>query len=300
MDGESGTTLVPCASNVSSAISSGAASSCKGANPALSERQIVLSPGAQMIQQSLPVDPSGVIYNSSTRAAIAGAIVSLAPSGSCAGFNPATQVLNASAGGYVVNGSAIAMTTGPNGFYQFYLLPTAPSSCQFAITVTPPSTALAFPSASIPPQKAVLTPAGAAGSTFYEQQQAAAPTGSQPTTYALTLTAGSVVPAILNNHIPLDPVSGLNMALTISKIGDKHSMAIGDTTLYTIVVHQNIGATHGQSTVLDTLPRGFSFIRGTATLDGQAFSTPQSNPLPASGASGSLRVEVVARGRRRR
>jgi uncharacterized repeat protein (TIGR01451 family) len=77
------------------------------------------------------------------------------------------------------------------------------------------------------------------------------------------------------------------MALALSKTADKKFVAIGDTILYTLSVRQNTGATHQQSTVFDTLPQGFSLIRGTVSLDGKPLPDPSTNPMPASGTLGS-------------
>ena len=285
ISGESGTAPVPC--DESSALATGTASSCRQSTPT-SELKVVLQPGQNLGQQSLPVDPSGVVYQSVTRQPVGSAVVTLAPVGSCAGFDPAAHILNASAGGYTISGSSISMIVGADGLYQFYLLPSAPASCEFSVSVTPPAgSGLVFASTAIPAEKSVLAPAGGAGSTFRVQAQAAAPSGSQPTTYYLNLDTGSAAAAVVHNHIPLDPTSGLNNALTLTKTGDKRSVQVGDTLRYTIAVRLNTGATYGQLTIVDRLPPGFSLIRGTAQLNGAALAAQDRNPLPAAGSAGA-------------
>ncbi|OYU68410.1 MAG: hypothetical protein CFE45_42915, partial [Burkholderiales bacterium PBB5] len=68
--------------DTATALLAGTASSCatQGANPTLG---VVLAAGQELTQQSLPVDPSGVVYDSGTRQAVPGAVVTLAPVGVC-------------------------------------------------------------------------------------------------------------------------------------------------------------------------------------------------------------------------
>ncbi len=286
VNGEAGTPAAPC--DQSTAMADGHASSCRETTPT-SELRVVLQPGHNLAQQSLPVDPSGVVYQSTTRQPVGGSVVTLAPVGSCAGYNPSAHLLNAGAGGYTLSGNAAAMTVGADGFYQFLFLPSAPAACEFALTVTPPAgSGLSFASTAIPAEAGVLAPAGGAGSTFRVQAQALAPSGAQATTYYLRLNAGSGSAAIIHNHIPLDPSTGLNNALTLTKTGDKRSVQVGATLRYTIAVRLNTGATYEQLTVVDRLPPGFSLIRGTAMLNGAALPAQNTNPLPAAGAAGAL------------
>ncbi len=60
------------------AAAAGTASACvgSGANPALT---VVLAPGQELSQQSLQVDPSGVVYDAGSRAPVPGATVMLSP-----------------------------------------------------------------------------------------------------------------------------------------------------------------------------------------------------------------------------
>ncbi|MEK8049354.1 SdrD B-like domain-containing protein [Ideonella sp. DXS22W] len=247
----------------------GVATSCVGSGNA--QLSVVLAPGQELTQQSLPVDPSGVVYDAGTRTAVPGAVVTLAPSGSCPGWNPVTQIVGATLGGYTVSGNAISMTVGDNGLYQFLFGPLAPASCTFAITVTPPS-GYAFPSQALPPLAGPLVPSGAAGTRFAVQPSAAPPTGSD-TPYYLSIQTGSGGPDVVNNHIPIDPA--LPTGITLSKTGDKSVAEVGDSVRYTITVQVTSGPKPRQTTVVDRLPAGFTYIRGTATVDGVAIADPQ-------------------------
>jgi len=273
------------------AAQAGRASSCVGSgdSPFLS---VVLAPAQTLVQQSLPVDPSGVVYDSGLRQGVPGATVTLALVGACPGWNPATGIVAATLGGYQISGDRISMTVGADGFYQFLLSTTAPASCAFALTLTPPA-GYTMPSRGIPPEPGTLTPPGAVGSVFAVQPQAGPPTGAPgpATTYYLTLVSGSATAGIVHNHIPVDPL--LPTAVTLLKTGDRAVAEVGDSVRYTINVSVPTGPRPRQTTVVDRLPAGFTYIRGTATVNDQRIADPagglgptlafQLGPVPASG-----------------
>ena len=253
-------------------------SSCveTGATPQLSIR---LAPGRNLVQQSLPIDPSGVVYDSGLRTPIPGAIVTLAPVGACTAWDPADDIVGATLGGYTIAGNAISMRTGGDGLYQFLLSPGAPARCTFALTVTPPS-GYTFESKLIAPTPGPLAPSGGAGSFFNVQPQADAPTGpvGTATTYYLSLVSGSAAPNILRNHIPLDPA--LPGAVLLDKTGDRSVVEIGDSVRYSITVSVPSGALPRQTTSVDRLPAGFTYIAGTATVDDRPIADPQGGVGP--------------------
>ena len=276
------------------AIANGTSSSCLGggANPALT---VVLAAGQNLPQQSLPVDPSGVVYDSGLRQPVAGAVVTLAPVGVCPGWNPATGLVAAGLGGYTVNGGAVSMTVGSDGLYQFLFAPAAPASCTFGLTVTPPP-GYQFVSTAIPPTPGPLTPPGGPGSTYPVQPQASPPMAAvgPATTYFLTFNGGSAGANIIHNHIPLDPATPTGLSL--SKTGDKATVELGDSVRYTLTVLRNNGPVPRQVTIVDRLPAGFTFIAGTALVNGVPIADPADpvgkpgpllafnlGPMPANG-----------------
>jgi len=260
------------------AIAGGTQSSCVLRTQGITEIDVVLAAGRELVEQSLPVVPSGVVYDAITRQPVPGSVVTLAPVGACAGWSPATQVLNATAGGYTVSGASIAMTVGQEGFYQFLFAPTAPARCTFQITVTPPPTH-GFVSTLIPPQTGTLSPPGGPNDTFRVQPQSTPPTvvPGPGTAYWLLVSTGSTAPNIVHNHLPLDPRTP--PGLSISKLGDRHVAEVGDTVLYTLVVRQTAGGALPNVSVLDVLPPGFTYVAGTARVDGV--------PIEPAGAPGS-------------
>ena len=253
----------------------GTTSSCvgTGANPVLT---VVLAPGQDLPQQSLPVDPSGVVYDSGLRQPVPGSLVSIEPVGVCTGWNPATGLVGANLGGYTLNGDRASMTVGSDGFYQFLFAPSAPASCTWRLAVTPPA-GYTFQSTAIPPATGPLVPPGAAGSVFNVQPQAAPPTGSigSATTYFLTLTTGSSGANVIHNHIPVDPFPP--SAISLSKTGDKAAAEVGESVRYSITVTVSAGAPPRQTTVVDRLPAGFTYIRGTAMVGDVPIADPVSS-----------------------
>ena len=264
------------------AIKDSGTSACRITENGTSQLQVVLKAGEHLPQQSLPVDPSGVVYDAVTRDPVPGSIVTLTPVGVCNGYDPNTAILNAGAGGYRVEGNAVSMTVGNNGYYQFMFGPAAPARCEFQLTVTPPG-GYQFVSSLIPPQDGSLSPLGAAGSSHLVQPQANAPTGAvgTPTQYWLTVFAGSATAGIVHNHLPLDTAAGTGLVIT--KTGDRQTAEIGDTVQYTITVRQTSGSAMETLNIVDTLPRGFTYIDGTARVGGRALDEPFGKPGPRLG-----------------
>lgn len=260
------------------AAQNGRASSCvgTGASPFLS---VVLAPRQTLVQQSLPVDPSGVVYDSALRQPVPGATVTLSPSSTCVGWDPATQIVAATLGGYRINGAAISTTVGSDGFYQFLFAPGAPASCTFRLDVAPPA-GYSAPSAAIPPAAGPLVPPGGAGSTYAVQPQAGPPTAAPgpATVYYLELTSGSAGANIVHNHLPLDPQRAT--AVTLLKTGDRAAAEVGDSVRYTLTVDAPAGPRPIQTTVVDRLPAGFTYIRGTATVNDVRIADPEGGVGP--------------------
>lgn len=268
---------VPC--DEGSAVANGTASSCRSSDNGFTHLAVVLAPGANLPQQSLPLNPGGVVYDATTRTPVPGSRVTLTPVGTCAGYTPEQHVLNAALGGYTVQGTSVSMTVGAEGFYQFLLGPDAPASCRFQLEVTPPA-GYTFESGMIPAETAPLSPPSTPGVGHPVQTNATAPTApvGTETRYYLELTLGSGVAVPVHNHIPLDPQ--VAPGLVITKTGDRKTVEVGDSLVYTITIRQTAGASMGTVNVVDRLPHGFTFIDGTARVDGAGIANPLGKPGP--------------------
>ena len=238
--------------------------------------RIKVTAGQDTPAQNLPLDPSGVVYDSITRVPVPGAVVTFTGP---PGFNPAVHLVGGA-------GNA-SQTTGPSGFYQFLLLPGAPAG-NYNIVVTPPGTYV--PSTLIPSQPGAYPSAGPAGGVNPVVPNALAPQigAGDPTTHFLTF---QLIPGtsadVIHNHIPLDPPN--QQKLSISKAVNRPVAELGDTVLYTVKVRNNgLAATPIGATITDRLPAGFRYILGTTMVTNPGASAPVAAPNPAGGVGATL------------
>src|SRR5262249_52899667 len=71
---------------------------------------------------------------------------------------------------------------------------------------------------------------------------------------------------IFNNHIPLDPQ--LAGTLAVSKTTPALNVTRGQLIPYTITVNNRAGQLIADVTIVDRLPAGFTYVKGSAVLDG--------------------------------
>jgi uncharacterized repeat protein (TIGR01451 family) len=208
-------------------------------------------------QNARIIDPSGVVYDSVTRLPVTGATVCLAVNGNVL---PNTQLAMATPN---------CQVTGAGGAYTFFVTPTAPTGT-YSFQVAP--------AAGYLPPNAVLGGVALPSSTGFNvpvgfgmtavQNQVTAPTGAQPTIYHLQLNNfGPGSNDVIHNHIPLDAIPAAK--LTIAKTGSKTVAEIGDSIVYTLTVKRadSAGAVLPGFAVMDTLPAGFTYMAGTASVD---------------------------------
>ncbi len=233
------------------------------------------------INQSLPLDPSGVVYGTDSRAPVGGVRVEL--------LDAAGAVVPA---GCLVGGANSVVTSAAGtlaGVYSFLLNNPAPAGCPGAATyqlrTTPTSDYVV--SRTLPAQAGTLTPPvgctnGAAGGICTVQAQNVAPTGTEPTTWYTALRLDPAAgPDVVNNHIPLDP--SVVPALLVIKTGDRAQAELGDSVRYTVVIKRSDSgnALLPALEVVDMLPAGFRYIDGTAQVNGVSIADPVGKPGPA-------------------
>lgn len=220
---------------------------------------VTITAGQDVIRQDLPLDPGGVVFDSVTAEPVAGAQVSITGP---AGFDPTRHLLNGQG----------TVTTGPDGRYQFLLLPGAPAG-SYQVSVTPPAGYL--PSATYPPAKAPLdvancSAAGVAGPMKGGEacvvSPPAAPVAGQVDPYFLTwLTGGGVARQVVNNHIPLDKLAAAG-SIELRKSTSKLNVRKGEPVPY-VISARNVGAVAIHNVTLqDTLPPGFKYLEGSLTV----------------------------------
>ena len=228
---------------------------------------ITLSPDERVVEQNLPLDPSGVVYDAQTRQPVAGATVTLSGP---AGFDPARHLV----------GGQASQVTGVNGFYQFLLLGGFPPG-RYRLAVLGPPSYQQGAAASMPPCQAELTVAalpdparvqasnGAPDVTVPVANPAACvgivAGGAASTQYYLDFVLAASSAPVLNNHLPLDrAATGL---LTVFKSTPMMRAARGDLVPYSITVINNQAHPVGAVNLLDQMPPGFKYRRGSASLD---------------------------------
>src|SRR5690606_7934754 len=60
----------------------------------------------------------------------------------------------------------------------------------------------------------------------------------------------------------------------------RKTVEVGDSMVYSITIRQTAGAAMGTVNVSDRLPHGFTYIAGTARLDGHGIADPLGAPGP--------------------
>ncbi len=152
-----------------------------------------------------PVDPSGKIYNSVTRALIADAVVEMT--------NTVGTVLPAAC---FLTGQQ-PQTTDVDGYYRFDVVPGADALCpvtetDYLISVTSPAGYSPPTSTIITPQSGAYNPSGSGVNEIVPNVDR--PLDAEPTTYYMAFRLEAGDPNSTNNHIPLDPITQLGSNFT--------------------------------------------------------------------------------------
>ena len=229
---------------------------------------------------NLPLTPNGVVYNSITRAPIAGATLNLVQASSKTPL--ATSCFN--------DPAQQGQVTLSSGYYKFDLNfsdSSCPSGGDYLIQVTPPATGytagvskliplpLAYKTAtfSVPncPGNSSMDAVLSTPSYCEAQASSVAPkTGSGAYYLLLTLEPNTTLPEasqIYNNHIPIDPT--LNTAIEITKTSALVNVTRAQLVPYTITFMNTLGVALQDLSVLDTFPPGFKYVAGSGRVDGQ-------------------------------
>lgn len=194
----------------------------------------------------LLIDPSGVVYDSRSNLPLAGATVELvdvtgAGNGGRAGE---AAVVFAPDGSARVESSIV---TGADGVFTFPLV--RPST--YRLRVAPPR-GFTFPSAlpvALQPAGRVIEAAGSFGRNF------------------------RLADRPVNFDVPVD--TGGSSGLVVEKRANKGVAEVGGFVDYTVRVANTLVVPLPQVEVLDALPAGFAYVRGSARLGGAPLADPQ-------------------------
>ncbi|HMS20075.1 SdrD B-like domain-containing protein, partial [uncultured Sphingorhabdus sp.] len=222
---------------------------------------VTLANNTVVIDQNLPLDPSGVVYDSITRAPVRNAIVTMLGAngqplpGIC--FLSATQQSQA---------------TDATGMYRFDIIPGAAPQCPvgettYTISVAPP-TGYSAPSSVLPAEIGAFDPTGLSGPVMIGASSSA-PSGGDPVRWYQTFRLAQGDPDVIFNHIPLDPFLSRS-PLVVTKTSIKRTANVGDLIPYTITVRNTEAAQRAPVDVIDILPPGLKYVTGTASVNGVA------------------------------
>lgn len=227
---------------------------------------IVLNAGTTTIDQNLPIDPSGVVYDSNTRAPIANvAMTFLGEDGT-----PLPGVC-------FVDPLQQGQMTDPDGMYRFDIIPGADPACpvtetNYRIAFDAPPTHNDAASVIIPGMGMPLNPPAGVG-PFAIAPQAMAPMGGDSTDYYLEFILAQGDRDVINNHIPLDNNAITRAPLQVTKSTPRTTISFADIVPYTITVTNTENVQRFNLDFVDRVPPGFKYVSGSARLNG-AIDTP--------------------------
>ena len=242
---------------------------------------IVVQSGSNLQDLDLPINPNGVVYNTILRTPIAGAMLTLSRGGASVPaacfYDPAQQGQVTLADGYYrfdLNFSEPACPSGGD-----YVIETTAPSVGFIAgqsQIIPPASAASTTAFSVPTCPASVNDAIAATAQHCEVQlsEFAPPATIRPRTdgtryHVHFLFDDSQVPGssqIYNNHIPLDP--DLQGLLSMTKTTPMMNVSRGQLVPYVITYTNITQVPLFDVTIVDRFPAGFSYVEGSARLDG--------------------------------
>jgi large repetitive protein len=217
---------------------------------------VTVGSGVKVLGQDLPVDPSGVVYDSVTRKPLAGARVTL--------LDPSGQPVPPQ---YLAGGAGnVTQTTDTDGYYQFLLLPGAPAGA-YSLRIESPTGYLPAPSGiHAPAANALTVPAGT--TPYHVSPLAGPPADGELPPYYLSFVITGMSAGVTGNHVPLDPV--LQGALRVRKTTSKVNVTKADLVPYTIEISNTLAVPLGSIAARDLVPAGFKYRSGSARVDGVA------------------------------
>jgi len=214
------------------------------------------------------IPANGVVYSSETRMPLGGATLTmrLASTGSdlpsSCFVDPSQQNQVTPASGEYKFDLKFDPTNCPEGADYLIAVTAVPAG----YTVGPSLVILPTTSDQTSPYSVSVCPADAIPTTAQCEAQVSttAPTGSD-TTYYLHLTLDATANQIFNNHIPVDPK--VEEKISITKTSPLINVTRGQLVPYTITFKNTLRSTLPTLEIIDTLPPGFKYVKGSSHLD---------------------------------
>ncbi|GAA4644426.1 hypothetical protein GCM10023115_23860 [Pontixanthobacter gangjinensis] len=223
-------------------------------------KDLTLAANTTVIDQNLPIDPSGIFYDSVARTPIAGVTATLLDRNG--NTLPTICYLDPSQSNQI---------TGASGEYRFDIIPGAATQCpvgesEYSISITPPN-GFNDLSTVIAPQPGPFDPTGLAAPVRINPEPTVPTVANPPYYLTFRLEAGD--PDIIFNHIPLDPFL-TRTPLIVTKTSFKRSANVGDVVPYEITVRNTENVQRSGVNVVDILPAGMKYVLGTGVVAGAA------------------------------
>lgn len=215
----------------------------------------ILGCGRKIVTTLTVVDPNGVVFDSRTNEPVQGAVVTLVNSvnGICARASASVSTLN----GNQIVPSPNPVTTGADGRFEFPLV-TPDSYCLRVVAPNGYTWTSLVPANQLPVGRNILAtgPSAITGGSYGGSFRVGPDTG----------------PIIID--IPVDP--GAIAGLFIQKSASRTVVEIGEFADYTVTVNNNAGVALNRADVLvvDNLPAGFTYVAGSARVEGKPIADP--------------------------
>ncbi len=225
---------------------------------------LTLTAGNNLIDQNLPLDPSGVVYDYATGDPVPGATVTITDAGGTA--LPAACLIDA---------SQQSQVTGADGVYRFDIIPGADPACpvgetEYRIEVTLPGGVppiFGFPAESNPLDATTCPIDAIPGGRCQVFDQITAPQPGTSSIYFLSFLLADGDSDVINNHIPIDLAASAEPLVATKRVNTSRA-SVGTPLVYTITVRNNQGTDVNDIEIIDTMPRGFKYVDGSGRLDG--------------------------------
>lgn len=207
-----------------------------------------------ILEDAALIDPLGIVFDSAYNMPVEGAEVRILNADGTRALDPLTDL------------PIPAQVTGSDGKYQF---PDLSPNQSYYLDVIPPTQ---YTFSSSVASSLFIAPGVGPGRTVNDFSYGK--DGYNNTPGSGTFTKANMVVV----DIPLDPE--LDTDLSLNKSASLTEVGIGGTVSYTIKIKNHSSQTLYGVRVEDTLPRGFNYVAGTATLDGAVIADPAGTPRP--------------------
>ncbi len=224
---------------------------------------VQLDGGDVIIDQNLPIDPSGVVYDAVTRVPVENTLLTFVDVNG-----------NALPSDCFVDPSQQNQLTDNMGMYRFDIVPGADASCPFAqtnysIVFDAPESHVDTNSTIIGSEPGFLSTDAGTGPLLVSPL-ATAPQAGDATTHYFGFTLGQGSRDVINNHIPLDPITLVRSDMNVVKSTPRKDVNFGDLVPYTITVTNTDDLPRIDLDLIDFIPPGFKYVEETSRLDGVA------------------------------